>query len=665
MFPFRPRRLSIAWLLLLSLSGVTALAQNQPAESFDSIVQSANAARDSGNADEAIRDYTRALALRPNWAEGWWDLGTMQYQANHYADAVVSLDKLTALAPDAAAGWSILGLSQFETKDYSGALTSLENAQKLGGIDDADIQRVSSYHLGLLLIRNGQFDRAMALLQSVFKQSPPAQVKTAMGMALLRIPLLPTELDPSREGLVNAAGTAAASGDPVAFVGLLREALNVPWIHYDYARVLDAEGRTEDALAQQKLETGISPQSALPWIQISGLELKLKQPQPALAAARQAVALDARSSAAHNALAKALTANGDAQQAAVEEQTAAQLPQVEERRDPRMIAIYGIHGTSAASGSGDIKQWNAAMHDYAGGNYSEAVTALKSWVERNPGDGTAWAVMGLSEYEMKDYDNARIHLQRGINLGLRVGPQEIQLATDRLALLMIRAGQFDAASALLTPLAGKPPMSAQIDLALGLALFRIPVLPEDLDTQQNGLAQAGGAIVELLLASRYADAFPAFQKLIAEHPATPWLHYAYGDALNDLSRYDDAKAQMLDEAKLSPKSALPWIRIAAIDIRQHLPADALKAAQTAVSLGPDLAEAHYQLGRAWLETGDPQNAISELEKANSLTPNNPEIHFALARAYTKAHLPEKAAAERAAFIQLKSSDRPHPPAPPQ
>ena len=107
-----------------------------------------------------------------------------------------------------------------------------------------------------------------------------------------------------------------------------------------------------------------------------------------------------------------------------------------------------------------------------------------------------------------------------------------------------------------------------------------------------------------LLASRYSEAFPAFQKLIAEHPSTPWLHYAYGDALDSLSRYDDAKAQMHAELKLSPRSALPWIGIAAISLRQHLPSDALKAAQTAVALDTGSAEAHYQLGRAWLENGD-------------------------------------------------------------
>ncbi|MFZ0663567.1 MAG: tetratricopeptide repeat protein, partial [Acidobacteriaceae bacterium] len=342
---------------------------------------------------------------------------------------------------------------------------------------------------------------------------------------------------------------------------------------------------------------------------------------------------------------------GSAHQAALEARHTARLSPAP-HRDPRTIALYVAHAApNAREGSAT---WAAAMQYYSAGHYPETVAALKTWVEQNPGDGTAWAVMGLSEFALKDYDNARIHLQRGINLGLKGSPESLQLASDRLALLLIRDSQFDAATSLLRPLAGHPPMAAQIQLTLGLALLRIPALPDSLNASRRSLAHSAGAIVELLFESRYSEAFPKFQKLLAEHPETPWLHYAYGDALDSLSHYDDAKAQMRAELKISPHSALPWVRLASISLRQHLPADALKQAQTAVAAAPRSPEAHYQLGRAWLENGDPQNAIAELEKASFLKPNTPEIHFALARAYSKANRPQKAAAERAEFMQLKA-----------
>ncbi|MGH9588030.1 MAG: tetratricopeptide repeat protein [Acidobacteriaceae bacterium] len=586
-------------------------------DSFQSIEHAADSARDAGNAEEAIRDYTRALALRPGWAQGWWELGALQYQASRYADAIRSLHHLTALAPNAAQGWAILGLSEFETKDYGEALSSLEKAQKLGGVPDPDITRVAAYHLALLLIRSGDFDRATAVLHSTFGNAPPAQARVALGLALLRVPLLPSEVDPSKDALVHAAGEAAASADPQqALAALIQQYPKIPWLHYGYGRALATAGHLQNALTQQKLETSVFPQNPLPWLEIRRLSLQLEQPGEAAIAARRAARL---TSAA--------------------------------RRDPRMIARYTAQGAPAAQSS---KAWSAAMQDYSAEKYPEAIAALKAWVEKNPEDGTAWAVMGLSEFAQKDYENARIHLQRGINLGVKGSPESLQLASERLALLLIRDGQFDAATSLLRPLAPHPTVAPQVELALGLALLHISTLPDRLSPNQRSLAQSCGAIVEMLFVSRYSEAFPAFQKLIAENPTTPWLHYAYGDALDSLSRYDDAKAQMNDELKLSPHSALPWIRLASISLRQHLPADALRQAQTAVAVGPRSAEAHYQLGRAWLESGDAYGSIAELEKANALKPNTPEIHFALARAYAKDHQPQKAAAERATFIQLKS-----------
>lgn len=654
MLPICPRRIAALCTLAFSLAAGRA-AQGQTGDSFQSLVQAANSAREAGNAEDAARDYGRALALRPDWTEGWWDLGMTQYQANQYADAVTSLRKLTELAPNVASGWSMLGLAQFETKDYSSALASLKKAQRLGGIDDPEVARVSAYHLALLLIRDGEFERATALLHSSFRESPPAQVKAALGLALLRVPLLPSDVDPSQDALIQSAGDAAASPDELqALVELTKQYSNVPWLHYAYGLGLAAAGRTQEALEQQKIEIGISPDSALPWAEISRLTFQLKQAPEALSAAQHAVSLDSEWPAAHEALAKALAATGRAQQAALETREAARLAQKPLRPDSRMISLYGAHSASGGAPA-NAAAWTAAMADYTAGRYPETIAALKNWVERNPSDGTAWAVMGLSEFALRDYGNARIHLQRGINLGLKGSSESIQLASDRLALLLIRDGQFEAATAVLRPVVGRPPMAAEIQLALGLALLRMPTLPDGLDSSHRGLAQASGAIVELLLASRYAEAFPEFQKLITEHPGMPWLHYAYGDALDSLSRYDEAKAEMQAEVKASPQSALPWIRIASIDVRQHLPEEALKAAQSAVALDSESAEAHYELGRAWLENGEAQKSIEELERASGLRPNNPEIHFVLARAYTKANQPEKAAAERAAFTRLKAA----------
>ena len=636
--------------------GQTAAGSTQ--ENFQTLAEVATTAREAGKPDQAIEDYTRAVTLRPDWAEGWWYLGTMQYDRDHYSEAIPPLQKLVQLSPDLGSGWSFLGLSEFETKDYAKALADLERAQILSNGDDPELARVSAYHLALLLNRNGEFERATALLLSASAQSQASpQIKSALGMALLRIPLLPGEVDPSHDALMQAAGEAAQSKSLDALRALVDEHPKTPSLHYAYGLALAAAGQTKDALTAQRQEALISPESPLPRIQIATLELSLGESQQALRAAQEAASLAPDSSSAHQALAKALESAGKHQQAEQEARIAASLSPEKPRADPRVASLYAIPlaaESNAAAPAVNADDWNQAMADYSVGHYPEASAALKTWVERKPDDGTAWAVMGLSEFELKDYDNALIHLQRGQQLGVGASPQAIELAKYRLAILLNRKGQFETATDLLAPFAGQEPLASEIQFALGIALLRIPSLPDQIDASKHSLVERSGDITQLLLASKYDLAFPKIQKLIEEYPATPFLHYAYGTALDSLSQYDEAKAQMWAEIQISPRSALPWTRLASIALRQHLPDEARAAAEKAVQLAPDSADAHYVLGRTWTELGDAQKAIGELELASGFSPASPEIHFALARAYAKANQPEKANQERATFARLNA-----------
>ena len=568
----------------LSLAAVTGMpCQAQDASGFQALQQAATQAREAGKSEEAIAGYQRALVMRPDWPDGLWYLGTLEYDLDRYEDAIPPLTRLVQIAPKAGPALSFLGLSEFETKDYASALAHLEKAQALGDADDPDLARVSAYHLALLLNRNGEFDRAAALLRTAFPgENPPAQARAARGIALLHIPLLPAEIDPAHDALLQAAGTAAA--------------------------LIDAR---QQASALEKL---IAEHPETPYLR--------------------------------GARAAALEAAGEAGQAGDARRQEAKLSHAD------LAGMYRTHIAAEPAEAG--ASWQQAMADYSGGRYSEAIAVLKTWVQQKPDDGTAWAVMGLSEFELKDYDNALIHLERGRRLGVGASQQASALAICRLAVLLNRSGQFDAATAALAPIHDFQPMQREIGFALGLALLRMKALPSDVDAAQRPLVEGAGQIALLLMDSKYDAAFPLFQKLIAQYPSAPWLHYAYGVALDSLSQYDEAKAQMREEAKLSPHSALPWIHLASISLRQHLPEDALAAAKTGVELEPDSADAHYVLGRAWLEKGDAQQAIPELEKAAGMAPSSPEAHFALARAFARAGMPEKAQQERETFARLNT-----------
>jgi len=197
-------------------------------------------------------------------------------------------------------------------------------------------------------------------------------------------------------------------------------------------------------------------------------------------------------------------------------------------------------------------------------------------------------------------------------------------------------------------------MSPQIQFALGLALLHKAVFPDAVPSSETSLVQSAGEISMLLHNSKYDAAFPKLQSLIQSYRAAPMLHYVYGLALASFSRYDEAVVQFKAESRINPKSELPYVQRAFVELQTHHPADALASAQRAVQLAPNSAEAHYILGRSLLDSGKFEDALKELQITARINPGSAEVHFNLAKVYAKLNRPEDAQRERERFTELNA-----------
>ncbi len=641
-----------------------------PPAAIDPLKQQALDEEQAGKTEDAIRDYGHALEQHPDWKEGMWNLGMLEYGSNRFGEAIVTFHKVVDFAPTLGIAWSLLGLSEFETADYNHALAHLEKAQSLG-INDDDIARVSSYHLGILWIRTSQFERASSLLLQTFGADVTSpQAETALGLATLRVPLLPSQLDPSREALVQAVGEAqtAGAGQQAALANLLRNNPKLPYLHYAFALSLAENGKLKEAEEQIVEETRISPASSAPWIELSRLDLKLGKTAEALKAAQEAVRISPDNQDAHLLLAQAWTTAGNERNAAAEKafvagqntdnSAAGDSVAGNSNVEQRMILLYANPAMKVeAAPKADEQRSSRAMTEYAAGDYSNAMIDLKAWLATAPESGTGWALLGLSEFATKDYDNALIHLDRGSQLGLSASSESLALAKYTFGILLTHAGRFEQAASILSSATdASEPLAQKVVFALGLVLLRRAEFPDAVSPSDKELVSAAGNIESLLLVSQYDKAFPQLKLLLQQYPAIPFIHYAYGTALIALSQFDQAAEQMKAEIEISPTSELPYVRLASIALRQRDPAAAITWAQKALQLAPDSVDAHYLLGRGSLESGDPTSAIRELEIAAKLSPASPEIHFNLARAYARAKMPDKAQQERDIFNGLKKTE---------
>jgi tetratricopeptide (TPR) repeat protein len=313
--------------VLAALLGLTStLLAQQPAapkpaattaQSIDRIEKQAQAARAANNVDEAIALYKKGVALKPNWDEGWWSIGTLNYEQDRFPEARDAFRRLAAIKPDVAVPWAMLGLCQFETHQYDQALENLRHGVALGLGQGQSIADVANFHLALLLTRFEEYEASMKVL-ALFAQrnlSHPSYIE-AMGIAALRKPLLPAEVPPTDHLLIMDVGrvmfdaaalrTTEAGAEFKALVAKYPETPNIHYLYGSFLMFSDADG----ALVEMKKELEISPAHVPAMVTIASEYIQRKQYKEGLPYATKAVELEPQSFPAHAVLGR-IFAEGD------------------------------------------------------------------------------------------------------------------------------------------------------------------------------------------------------------------------------------------------------------------------------------------------------------------------------------------------------------------
>ena len=199
--------------ILLSISavlivfGVPAGAQAGP--QFEDLAARAAQARDAGNLTQAVELYRQATAAKPDWQEGWWYQGLLQYSANQYPAAIDAFTHLLKLESHAAPAMALRGLCEFETAAYDDALRDLDTAVAHGAANDPRNAPILRFHLAQLLARAGRFQDALA--QYSFFASGKVEnpdLDAGIGMAGMRAAALVSAAGAQDRVLYEAAGRA-------------------------------------------------------------------------------------------------------------------------------------------------------------------------------------------------------------------------------------------------------------------------------------------------------------------------------------------------------------------------------------------------------------------------------------------------------------------------
>jgi tetratricopeptide (TPR) repeat protein len=340
----------IAILLFLAAA---AIGQQAADTAFEALSNRARQAYEANHPQEAANLYRQAVKLRPDWAQGWWALGMIEYERDHYPECRDALARMVGLDTAAAPGWALLGLCEFRTTQYDASFEHLKKAHMLVSVRQGrgELLDIADYHLALLLTRQGAFEVAQEVLVKVaLRVRSSSEMMFASGLAGLRMAMLPSEVRNDHRDVVSMAGKAfwdLATQPPAEaeadFRALVAKYPKFPNVHYFYGTYLAAH-RPEECTPEFLEELHVAPDSVPARVQLAlryTVEGKLED---AAKMAREAVALSPDSVGPHLAFAETLRAQGDDEKALGAFLTAKRLDPVSPKIRLFLVNVYRALG---------------------------------------------------------------------------------------------------------------------------------------------------------------------------------------------------------------------------------------------------------------------------------------------------------------------------------
>jgi tetratricopeptide (TPR) repeat protein len=327
-----------------------------------------------------------------------------------------------------------------------------------------------------------------------------------------------------------------------------------------------------------------------------------------------------------------------------------------QERVPEAIRLYR-EGTKLRPSWAD-GWWYLGSLLYDQDRFSEAGAAFEHLLADTRHRGPAFAFLGLCEYETGNYDSALARFRSWASAGWGGTPEFRDVADFHFALLLTRDGRFVDSLFLLASVAPRLGDTPELSEAMGLPSLRMRNLPENYPPEEREQVWLAGKAALYAAQSpmdfERADEYAA--RLEARYPEQPEVHYFRATLYGFESKKVEAEREYREELKISPNHAPALVALTAIDLEKGDLAEAGVLARRATESDSSNAEAHHQLGRVLLETGDLRASASELETAKQLAPDSPLVRSHLAMVYTKLGRPQEAKFEAAAFLALKSKE---------
>jgi tetratricopeptide (TPR) repeat protein len=289
--------------------------------------------------------------------------------------------------------------------------------------------------------------------------------------------------------------------------------------------------------------------------------------------------------------------------------------------------------------------WYLGTLQYDHEDFRAARDLLRHYLALHPDKGAGWALTGMCDYKLREFDHASEDLHRALASDLRENPELAGSAEYYTALLLTRQEHFQDSAAILYELHRNERglhVNAPLEVPLGLAALGYALLPEEAPADRLEMIRQTGAGVFARFEQDRQSARRIFTELLQHFPDEAGLHLQYGMVLLE-DKDAGAIAELEKAQQLAPSN--PEARLALADhyLEEGQTSKAQESIDAALAIEPKLAGAHLLKGRILEKTGALNDAIAQYESARQLAPGDSRILWALLRACRNAGRKEEAA----------------------
>ena len=327
----------------------------------------------------------------------------------------------------------------------------------------------------------------------------------------------------------------------------------------------------------------------------------------------------------------------------------------EENRDDDAIRLY----RQALGLQPSWKQglWFLGMLLYDKDQYSEVRDLMRRFVALEPQAGAGWALLGMSEFQNRDYSRSIDHLQHARTLGLGDREEMAQAMFYYVTVLQTRFEQYDDALALLMGMRKSGSSADLLTEPIGLAALRYPLLPAEIPPDRKEMFRMAGQAMLADESEKRDEAEKLLLAMTAAYPNEPGVHFLYGVFLSNV-RPEDAIRELKRELEIAPFNSTAKLRLADEYLKQQEFDDALQMVNEVIQLEPENSSAFLILGETLVAKGELDHGIAALETSRKLRPATVRTRWDLLRAYTSAGRVEDARREKDEIEKLRRPNAP-------